>query len=123
MRVATVHTKALLPNKRVSVNIIEPAISVTDSVTARVARSDTGKESFSQVVKILKTSIKSDIKNVLPSLKCLSKKSDICKAETNISRFFKERPDEDLIELCEKYLNKLSLLVDECEKLLANNIF
>jgi hypothetical protein len=86
MRVATVHTKALLPNKRVSVCIIEPTISIIDSVTAKVANSHTGKESFSQAVKILATSIKSSTKNVPSFLKCLSKQPDIAKAETNVSR-------------------------------------
>jgi hypothetical protein len=35
----------------------------------------------------------------------------------NISRFFKERPNDDLVGLCEKYVEKLKKLVDECEQL------
>jgi hypothetical protein len=50
-------------------------------------------------------------------LKSLNKKSDTQKGTRSISRFFKERPDEDLIELCKKYLQKLSKLLDEYEQL------
>jgi hypothetical protein len=34
-----------------------------------------------------------------------------------VVRFFKEYPEKDLNELCEEYLQNLTMLVDECERL------
>ncbi len=34
--------------------------------------------------------------------------------------FLKEYPDKNLNELCEKYLQNLTMLVDECEQLFNN---
>ena len=65
-----------------------------------------------------------DTQPVLPSLKkafepfrLLGKKSARNKGSRSISRFFKERPSEDLVGLCEKYIGNLKKLVDECEQL------
>jgi hypothetical protein len=35
----------------------------------------------------------------------------------SLSRFLKERPNEDLVELCEKYLQNLRKILDEYEEL------
>ena len=65
-----------------------------------------------------------DTQKVHPSFKkafepfrLLGKKSARNKGSRNISRFFKERPNDDLVGLCEKYVEKLKKLVDECEQL------
>jgi hypothetical protein len=47
----------------------------------------------------------------------LGKKSATNKGSRSVSRFFNERPSEDLVGLREKYLRKLKKLVDECEQL------
>jgi hypothetical protein len=117
MRVATVHTNPIMPNKKVSISIIEPAISVTDSVAIKVIRA--GKvvqDTPNTIEKVLKPfkSIQSQIRSILAAFNPY-KKYKMYKGQRNISRFFKERPNDDLIELCEKYLQKLRELVDECE--------
>jgi hypothetical protein len=38
MRNATVHNRHVIPNKKVPLSIIEPAVSITDSVAIRVVR-------------------------------------------------------------------------------------
>jgi len=118
MRRATVHIRPVIANKKVSVSIVEPAVSVTDSVVIRVIRA--GKvieEHSSQPTKNIPSPIQSLIKYVYTIFRLLNKKSDSSKGGRSVSRFFKERPDEDLIKLCEKYLQKLRKLLDEYEQL------
>lgn len=104
MRVATVHTRPIIPNKKVSINIGEPAISVTESLNVRVIRDG----------KVVEEHSSGDAKKT-PSP--LTKEDHVSKATRKVSRFFKEHPSDDLIKLCEMYLERLTKIVDECEQL------
>ena len=117
LRVATVHTKALQPNKKVKVSIVEPAISITDSVSVRVIRAGKAVEEHPAQDENMDTQQVPSFTKAFEPFRSLGKKSARNKGSRNISRFFKERPDDDLVGLCEKYVGKLKKLVDECEQL------
>jgi hypothetical protein len=121
MRIVTIHQKRVMPNKKISENILEPPILVADSVAVRVIRNG----------KVVTEHSSHDHKNIqkTPEANHLSigrfsgpidSSSDVVnsiKETRNVSRFFKERPEDDLITICRTYIRRLSELVVECEKL------
>jgi hypothetical protein len=116
MRAATVHTKRVMPNKRVSDTISETPIQVADSVSVRVIRD--GKiveEHPSRNSKKTKTT--TSIKSLIQSASMPFQRYNNNREGRNVSRFFKEDPNEDLIRKCEKHIQKLRNIVDECEQL------
>jgi hypothetical protein len=118
LRVATVHTKAIMPNKKVTESIIEPAISITDSVSVRVIRVGKVAEEYPTQGESNDTKpVLSSFKDAVEPFRLLGKKFARNKGSRNISRFFKERPSEDLVGMCEKYLGNLRKLVDDGEQL------
>jgi len=97
MRIATVHINRVKPNKKVSIGILE-SVQLANSVDP------------AQNTK--KTVIPTE-----PSEENVSTSSRI------VERFFKEYPEKKLDGLCDKYLKNLTILLDECEKLLNNANF
>jgi hypothetical protein len=121
MRRATVHINRIKPNKRVSISIVEPAIPVTDSVNIKAIRAGKiDEEHSSQDAKNIDTSAQRPEKNESALSKSLNKKSGSGESTREVVRFFVEYPDKNLNELCEKYLQNLTILVDECEQLFNN---
>jgi hypothetical protein len=118
LRVATVHTKALQPNKKVKESIVEPAISISDSVSVRVIRAGKVAEKYrAQDGNMVTQHISPSFKKTFEPFRLFGKKPARNVGSRSISRFFKERPNDDLVVLCEKYVGKLKKLVDECEQL------
>jgi hypothetical protein len=116
MRRATVHVKRVMSDKKVSVTISETPIQVADSVSVRVIRD--GKiveEHPSKDSK--KTKTITSIKSLIQSASAPFQRSNNNREGRNVSRFFKEDPNEDPIRKCEKYIQKLRNIVDECEQL------
>jgi predicted P-loop ATPase/GTPase len=108
MRVATVHTNRIKPNKEVYMGITESPISVTDSVDVKVVRAGyLVEEHSSQDTKKTDTLSEPLEKNVSASSKA-------------VKRHFKEYPEKKLDELCQRYLQDLTKLVDECEQQFNN---
>ena len=98
-----------------SISIVE-SIPASDSVNIRVIRAGKGDEDRSSQDSTTVTPTEPVGKSLSTSSKPMNKKSNIDKVTREIVRFFVEYPDENLNELCEKYLRNLIILVDECEQ-------
>jgi hypothetical protein len=117
LRVATVHTHTLRPNKKVGVSIVEPAVPVSDSVSVRVIQG--GKEVEERTAQHEERntqSVSSSGAKAYEPFRLLGKRISKNKGSKSVSRFFQDRPGEDLVGLCEEHLGKLNKLVDECER-------
>jgi len=99
LRVATIHKKPVVPHKKTEIGIYE-TIVVSDSVTIRVIDKEGNVVS--------EQTIESKPKENKPSQET--------KVIVKHSWYFEERPNDDLLELCNKYIQKIEKLVDECEK-------
>src|SRR5215831_4941024 len=98
-RDVTVHERTIMPNKKVSVHIREVRIMVSESVNVKVIRNG----------KVVSES--NSIPSSSPSVEIQDGNEK--EKEYNISWFFKEYPNKDLLKVCEKYLGKLGELVEE----------
>ena len=105
LRRATVHVNPVSHHKAISVSIIEPIIRVTDKVLIRNDRDF--EESLPQSLPEAPT-------------RSSNERSEKSITSRKVSRFFEERPNEDLFELCESYIQKLIILKNECEQLFQN---
>ena len=85
LRVATVHTKALQPNKKVGISIVEPAVPITDSVSVRVIRAGGAVEEYpTKDGNMHPQHVSSCFKKPFERIRLLGKKS----AGNNGSRYF-----------------------------------
>ena len=121
MRVVTIHQKRVMPNKKISESILEPPILVADSAAVRVIRNgklvtEHSSHDHKNTQKIPKANHLS-IGSFSGPIDSSSKVDNDIKETRNVSRFFKERPEDDLITICRTYVKRLNELVVECEKL------
>ena len=94
MRVVTIHQRTVTPHRKTHITISE---TISASLTRKVVDKD------GNVVSERTSEPKAE-------------KSPEEKVTIKHSWYFEERPDEDLLELCNAYVQKLEKLVDECEK-------
>jgi len=99
LRVATIHKKPVVPHKKIKISISE-TIATSESITIRVIDKE-GNVVSEQTVK---------------SEPQKNKPSQETEVTTKHSWYFEERPNDDLLELCNKYIQKIEKLVEECEK-------
>lgn len=97
LRVATIHKKPVVPHKKTEIGISE-TIAISESITIRVI----------------------DKKGNVISEQTSEPKKNKSPKETEItvkhSWYFEERPNEELLGLCYKYIQNIEKLVEECEK-------
>lgn len=102
LRRTTIHKKPVVSHKKTAVGISE-TISLSESIIAVL----TDKEG--NVIS----------KQTSPATTSKPKKTNLPK-ETKVtvkySWYFGERPNENLLELCNNYIQKIKKLVEECEK-------
>ena len=117
MRKAIVHINRVKPNKKVSISIIE-WIPITDGVQATAIKAnEVTEEHSSEDRKKTGTSGETHEKNASLPFESLNKKSSSDEMAREVVRFFLKYPEKNLINLCEKYLQNLTILADECEQL------
>jgi hypothetical protein len=91
LRVATVHTNTLRPNKKVGVSIVEPAVSVSDSVSVRVIRAGKVAEEHPAQHEVRHTqSVSSSRAKALERFRLLGKRIAKSKGSKSVSRFFQD---------------------------------
>jgi len=99
LRVATIHKKPVVPHKKTEIGISE-TIAVSESITIRVIDKEGNVVS--------EQTLESEPKENKPSQET--------KVTVKHSWYFEERPNDDLLELWNKYIQKIEKLVEECEK-------
>lgn len=97
LRVVTIHQKPVIPHRKTEISIFE-TIAVSESVTIKVI----------------------DKEGNVVSEQTSKPKKPKSQQETEItvkdSWYFEERPNDDLLNLCNEYVQKIEKLVEECER-------
>ena len=97
LRVATIHKKPVVPHKKTEIGISE-TIAISESITIRVIDKE-GNVISEQT---------SEPKETKPPQEK--------EVTVKHSWYFEERPNDDLLGLCNKYIQNIEKLVEECEK-------
>ena len=97
LRVATIHQKSVEPHKKTGIGITE-SVPISDSITIKVIDKE-GNTPSEQTSEPKKTKSPKETEVTVKHLWC-----------------FEERPNEELLGLCSKYIQKIEKLVEECEK-------
>lgn len=100
LRVYTIHIGSIKKYRHIAVQINEPPVSVSASVSVKVIRNG----------KLIQQST-SPLTNSSPS-----RKPSIVGSTQETMMHFEGRPQDDGIELCENYLKKLEKIVKECSR-------
>ncbi|MGD1837727.1 MAG: hypothetical protein ACPKPY_06680 [Nitrososphaeraceae archaeon] len=109
LRRITIHLESIKINTKTSVTINEPQIPISDSVSVRVIRKDGRIEEHVPQITNKKNSKSSKVKKIIERIN-LRKNNSV-----KIKFFFKEKPDDDGLDLCQNYFNKIQRLVEECQ--------
>lgn len=110
LRTANIHFESPKTSRDITVPLTD-SMSVSDSISVKVIRN--GRVIQDSPSKTTETK-KSDTMN-------LNTKKTNPKSTINIKMYFKEKPEEDGISLCESYLSKMKNLVSELSKVNNNN--